>query len=192
MLFSPLQLASYIHEPGEFALSKDVDVSLWLESRAFSNQPALQEVQDFVVVNHSLLKEFKEFQSSRIDPEFSYLPAVDLLQLWIAAQKPLPRLVVMFGKRYARMHRLSIDSLVQWIYTMRVQFDHKGRCVFEPREPSSTTLTSLPSTGLPSTALPSTNPPSISHTSHTAIIDLTGNELMYCTSGLRLAHCAIF
>ena len=109
-LFSPLQLASYIREPGVFALSKDVDVALWLDCRAFSNQPALHEVQEFVVVNHTLLKEFKEFQRSRITPELSYLPAIDLLELWITAQKPLLHLVVMFGKRYARMHWSSIDA----------------------------------------------------------------------------------
>ena len=48
-------------DSGEYGLSKDVDVALWIEARAFRNEPPLQEVFDFVIVNKHLHSEFDLF-----------------------------------------------------------------------------------------------------------------------------------
>ena len=41
-------------DSGEYGLSKDVDGVLWIEARAFRNEPSLQEVFDFVILNRYL------------------------------------------------------------------------------------------------------------------------------------------
>lgn len=54
-------------------MSKDVDVSLWLESRAFQNKLPLSEVSDFVLVNSTLHAEFDKFKKEETDPDYSVL-----------------------------------------------------------------------------------------------------------------------
>lgn len=122
--------APYIHKPGEFALSKDVDVALWLDYRTFTNQEPLEEVYDFVIVNQPLLKEFKEFQQSNTCPEFSYLPVTKLMELWISTQESTP-IVVQFGQKYASLHKSAVDDLVQWLRNMRGRFEREGRLAFQ-------------------------------------------------------------
>ena len=53
-----LKLSSYMSGPADYALSKDVDVALWMDSRAFHGQPPLTDALDFVIVNCQLHNEF--------------------------------------------------------------------------------------------------------------------------------------
>ena len=49
-----LKLSSYMSRSEDYALSKDVDVVLWMDSRAFHGQPPLTDALDFVIVNCQL------------------------------------------------------------------------------------------------------------------------------------------
>ena len=52
---------------GEYCLSKDVDVSLWLDYRAsVSEEPPLREAWDFVIINGKLHNEFDAFKKAEI------------------------------------------------------------------------------------------------------------------------------
>ena len=69
---------------GEYALSKDIVVCLWLEYRSLSGSTPLRVVSggDFVIVNEELHEEFDEFRSkvyAYVDKEYSIVEAVELL-----------------------------------------------------------------------------------------------------------------
>ena len=42
-------------DPGEYGLSKDVDVAQWIEYRNYNNEAPLREVFDFVVFSKYLI-----------------------------------------------------------------------------------------------------------------------------------------
>ena len=71
---------------GEYALSKDIAVCLWLEYRSLNASTPLRDVSggDFVIVNEELHGEFDEFRSkvyAYVDKEYSIVEAVELLQV---------------------------------------------------------------------------------------------------------------
>ena len=45
---------SHLFEDGDYALSKDIDVALWKDYRAYHNEQPLRVAMDFVVVNDRL------------------------------------------------------------------------------------------------------------------------------------------
>ena len=116
-------------KPGEFLLSKDLDVALWLDYRMFTNQRPLDEVCDFVVVNEPLMAEFDKFKGNHTSLGFSYLPVTKLLELWIIAQESVD-IVLQFGHKYAFLHQFNLDDLVQWLLDTRDHFECEGRDVF--------------------------------------------------------------
>ncbi|KAL5481694.1 hypothetical protein EMCRGX_G021920 [Ephydatia muelleri] len=77
---------------GEYALSKDITVCLWLEYRSLNGSTPLRDVSggDFVIVNEELHGEFDEFRSkvyAYVDKEYSIVEAVELLQVWCRAMR---------------------------------------------------------------------------------------------------------
>ena len=42
--------SSYTTEPGEYTLSKDLDVAVWLDYRSFLKEPSLQDLRDLVII----------------------------------------------------------------------------------------------------------------------------------------------
>ncbi|KAL5471118.1 hypothetical protein EMCRGX_G029199 [Ephydatia muelleri] len=77
---------------GEYALSKDITVCLWLEYRSLNGSTPLRDVSggDFVIVNEELHGEFDEFRSkvyAYVDKEYSIVEAVELLQVWCRATR---------------------------------------------------------------------------------------------------------
>ena len=85
-------------DPGEYGLSKDVDVAQWIEYRNYNkiNEAPLREVFDFVVVNTSLHAEFDEFKRKETHHHYSILLANELLAYWNTYKRnpPLPVLRV--------------------------------------------------------------------------------------------------
>eukprot|EP00731_Ephydatia_muelleri_P011915 Em0006g809a len=78
-------------QEGEYALSKDITVCLWLEYRSLNGSTPLRDVSggDFVIVNEELHGEFDEFRSkvyAYVDKEYSIVEAVELLQVWCRAK----------------------------------------------------------------------------------------------------------
>ena len=106
--------------PEDYALSKDVDVALWMDSRAFHGQPPLTDASDFVIVNCQLHNELDSFKKSQINPASSYIAMNELLNLY-CHDKCHPLLSVQkFGKSYLSMSGgEQIDSLVEWVRRMR-------------------------------------------------------------------------
>eukprot|EP00731_Ephydatia_muelleri_P015573 Em0008g1293a len=85
---------------GEYALSKDITVCLWLEYRSLNGRTPLRDVSggDFVIINEELHGEFDEFRSkvyAYVDKEYSI---VELLQVAMDIVGPLPR--TKSGNRY--------------------------------------------------------------------------------------------
>ena len=105
----------YDRAPGEFLLSKDVDVVLWQDWRKYAGKPELRDLGNFVVVNDNLMKEFDEFKASTVEPGEIMLPSCDLLQYWITKEKKRSLNTVMrFGSPYVPMSADQVDELCDW------------------------------------------------------------------------------
>ena len=61
-----LQMSYLFESVGDYAISKDVDVALWLDCRAFNKKEPLRDVLDFVIVNTRLHDDFDEFKKNEI------------------------------------------------------------------------------------------------------------------------------
>ena len=102
--------------PGEFLLSKDVDVMLWQDWKKYSGKSKLRDLGNFVVVDNRLMEEFDEFKPNMIEPGVILLPSCDLLQYWITKEKKRPFNTVMrFGSPYVPMSIDQIDDLLDWV-----------------------------------------------------------------------------
>ena len=122
--------------PEDYALSKDVDVALWMDSRAFHGQPPLTDALDLVIVNCQIHNEFDSFKKSQINPACSYIAINELLKLY-CHDKCHPLLSVQkFGKSYLSMSGEQIDSLVEWVCRIREKYSAEGSSIFDsyPRE----------------------------------------------------------
>ena len=113
-----LQFSSYLTEPGEYGLSKDLDVALWLDYREFHKEPSLPDVYNFVLVNSQLRNQFDIFRKAEVKPSHSLVPVAELLRFYCLSQ--CPQLldcskVVKFGKTYLELHKSQIDKLVMWV-----------------------------------------------------------------------------
>ena len=85
-----LQNAELDLQQEEYALSKDIDVSLWIDFREFYGN--LQEVLggNFVVVNENLHAEFAEFKGkvlSYIGTTHCLVKRIELLKVWSRSTK---------------------------------------------------------------------------------------------------------
>ena len=85
---------------GEYALSKDITVCLWLEYRSSNGSSPLGNVSggDFVIFNEELHGEFRSKVYAYVDKEYSIVEAVELLQVWCRASKVILRRVPLLGR----------------------------------------------------------------------------------------------
>ena len=103
---------------GEYALSKDIAICLWLEYRSLNGSTQLRDVSggDFVIVNEELHGEFDEFRSkvyAYVDKEYSIVEAVELLQVWCRASKVILCRVQLLGRRYFLMSSTHLDEFCE-------------------------------------------------------------------------------
>ena len=109
-------------DPGEYGLSKDVDVAQWFEYRNYNkiNEAPLREVFDFVVVNTSLHAEFDEFKRKETHHHYSILLVNELFAYWNTYKRspPLPVLRV-YGKPHLQLHYTEVDDLCEWVIHQR-------------------------------------------------------------------------
>jgi hypothetical protein len=75
-------------EVGEFALSKDVDVQVWLDKRAYQKLPLLAHVHSdcFICMNNDLMEEFENFKKSvsqGSDSPVSLIEYNELIEFWM-------------------------------------------------------------------------------------------------------------
>ena len=59
------------HRTGDYALSKDVDVALWLD---YNKKEPVMVANDFVIVNSDLHDDFDAFKAEHIKSNYSYVP----------------------------------------------------------------------------------------------------------------------
>eukprot|EP00731_Ephydatia_muelleri_P000050 Em0001g50a len=91
----------------EFALSKDLTVSLWIDYRTYFGESPIREIcgGDFVIINDDLHHEFNKFKSklssslsSSLDGTCSVVEGMDLLMFWCTS---------------------NLDNFCQWVYDTR-------------------------------------------------------------------------
>ena len=125
------QLQPYFEKEGEYGLSKDVDVVLWLDYRAYHRKPPLREALGFVIVDETLHEEFDEFKQRETSLHISYLPPLELIRLWCSTQKSCnPTTMEKFGNQYIVLQSSEMDELCYWVQQMRERFLQEGNSVF--------------------------------------------------------------
>ena len=133
-IHSILQLSSYFKEAGDYALSKDVDVALWLDSREYHGEPPLTSLIDFVIVNCQLHDHFDAFKKVAIRQFYSHVNTVELLRFYCHTKCPdllRSATVQKFGKCYLHLRSDQIDDLVEWVLHMRERHRIEGRSIFD-------------------------------------------------------------
>ena len=130
-----LQLSQYFSGPEDYALSKDLDVALWLDSREYLGEAPLTDALDFVIVNCHLHDQFDQFRAAETRSCYSHVHMVELLRFYCQTKSPhllSSSRVQRFGKSYLNLHSDQIDELVDWVQHTREKFDVEGRSVFDP------------------------------------------------------------
>ena len=131
-LFCP-QLLSYLKQPGDYALSKDVNVALWLDCRASRGDPPLTDVGDFVIINSQLHDEFDQFKKAETKAGCTIIHMNELLQFYCDTENPPCVKVLKYDRPYIELQSSDVDTLVDWVYDMREQYQ-SGRRIFVPEE----------------------------------------------------------
>ncbi len=65
-----------------------MDVVLWQDCRAYYNQAALIEVDEFVIVNSEVHEEFDEYKKNTIGRGYSYLKVNELIEFYLLQNDP--------------------------------------------------------------------------------------------------------
>ena len=115
---------------GEFTLSKDTTMSLWIEYRTWYGEGWLHEVfgGDFVVVNDDLYDEFETFKKkvySYVESAFRIVKGVELIHVWCTSCGVTLKPLHLLGSVYYLMSSAQLDSLCQWVYAKRSLFSCK-------------------------------------------------------------------
>ena len=112
---------------GEFALSRDLMVDLWLQSRQYDKMSPLSEVcgGDFVICNDGLYESFMEFKKGiNYRNDLRIVEQVDLLTYWIKTCKITSiKEVSLMDKAYCLMSPADLDALCEWVYDTRKQWN---------------------------------------------------------------------
>lgn len=93
-----------------------MDVSLWLDHRAYHERPTLRESKGFVIIDTDLHKEYEEFRAKNTVCNVSFLPQNELLHCWCTTQKlPSDRIVQKYGRNYMKLFGHEVDQLCAWV-----------------------------------------------------------------------------
>ena len=107
---------------GEFALSRDLMVDLWLQSRQYDKMRPLREVcgGDFVICNHGFYESFMEFKKGVIyQNDLRIVEQVDLLTYWIKTCKITSiKDASLMDKAYIKRHLLTWMHCVNGYMTL--------------------------------------------------------------------------
>ena len=128
-----LQMSYLFESEGDYALSKDVDVALWLDWRAFNKKEPLRDVLDFVIVNTRLHDEFDEFKRNEIQSGYNYLRMNELLLHYIdlSCGQLKQQIITRYGLTYLKLDGDQVDHLCRWIKMKRdcIRQDGFGKIV---------------------------------------------------------------
>ena len=115
---------------GEYALSKDVDVALWLHYRAYNKLPLLSDDGDFIIVNTELHDDFDDFKNKEVEPGYSYLEVNELLQHFLETKPHDASTVNKYGMTFVRLQASVIDHLCDWVEELHEKYSEIGNNVF--------------------------------------------------------------
>jgi hypothetical protein len=118
----------------EYALSKDLDVAMWLDYRNFRRESPLVDIGDFVIVNPDIHGEFDEFKKCEVRPACSFVPLTELLKFYCLSHNPTfldSFRVKKFGKEYLDLKAFQVDDLVEWVTVLRKQSRSGDDDIFE-------------------------------------------------------------
>ena len=102
---------SHLCEKDEYPLSKDVDVALCQNFRAYHNMQPLTDAVDFIIVNFVLHEEFDKYKKSKIESGYSYLKVNELLEFYLFRNGDLSDCVVtQYNQNYLRLNGNDIDK----------------------------------------------------------------------------------
>ena len=126
-----MQLRQYFTEESEYGLNVELSVALWLDSRAFQNNPPLREANGFVIVNSELQGEFDDFMKQESLPNCIDVQFVKLLEFWAISQEtqPSPPTIHKYGKMYVKLNHTQMDNLLIWVQETRRRFTSGKRPV---------------------------------------------------------------
>ena len=129
--FSILQDISLHLEQREYALSKDIDVALWIDYRLYYGEAPLREVYggDFVIVTEDLNDEFNVFKRkvfSYLDDALRMVRSIDLLNIWIRESNVSVKSLQVLENTYYLMSPLNLDDYCQWVLDARKFFTDKS------------------------------------------------------------------
>ena len=126
-----MQLSHLYENDGDHGLSKDVDIALWLDYRAYHNMQSLREERDFVILDFELHEEFDEFKKENIVCGYSLFKMNELLQHYVDQHAQLNAYtIVQYGNTYLKLHCEEVDDLCRWVYELRDSFKLEGYRVF--------------------------------------------------------------
>ena len=111
----------------EYALSKDIDVALWIDYRTFYGECPLKELLggNFVIVNEHLQEEFEEFRGKiqcTIGTTHILVKGIELLKLWLKSINAYLKSVAVLGSTYFLMSSSDLDDVCQWVTDKRSYF----------------------------------------------------------------------
>lgn len=128
-----MQLSYLFENDGDYALSKDVDVALWQDFRAYNNMQPVKDAIDFVIVNSQLHNEFDDFRKGQKEGRrYSYLKVNELMQFYVHHDycQLSDSIVTQYNHTYLRMGSGDIDRLCRWIYGLRESYQLEGLRIF--------------------------------------------------------------
>ena len=137
---------SYLFESADdYALSKDVDVALWLDCRAFEKKEPLRDAVDLVIVNTCLHDEFDKFKRDEIKSGYSYLRLNELLLHYISqcCSHLRQHIVARYGLNYLKLDGIQIDHLCRWVKEKRDCIGQDGLGIHSLRIVSISTATCM-------------------------------------------------
>lgn len=123
---------SYLYESeDDHALSKDVDVTLWQDYRAFNGNKPVKDALDFVIVNNKLHNEFDSFKKSEVPSDISFIETNALLQFYCQEKSIMFTIKQKYGKTYLELSKSNMDDLCKWVQELRSLFNTQGSSVFK-------------------------------------------------------------
>ena len=120
-------LLSYLYKnDGDHALSKDTDVALWQDYRAYHGMQPFTDAVDFVIVDFKLHDEFDKFKKDHIEHGSSYLKVNEFLQFFIDHHQQLTdSIITQYNHTYLKVCDDDVDMLCRWIYDLRDCFNQE-------------------------------------------------------------------
>ena len=104
----------------EYALSKDIDVALWIDYRTFYGKCPLKELLggNLIIVNEHFQDEFEEFRGKiqcAIGTTHILVKGIELPKLWLKSINAYLKSVAVLGSTYFLISSSDLDDICQWV-----------------------------------------------------------------------------